>query len=53
LRSHIVDLAVTVRSRPRSQPAPQEDGVRCALMQRLREFDSVARGIDVVLTSPT
>ena len=35
LRSHIVDVAVTVRSRPRSQPAPQEDGVRCALMHRV------------------
>jgi hypothetical protein len=35
LRSHIVDVAVTVRSRPRSQPAPQEDGVRCALMHHV------------------
>ena len=32
LWSHRVDVALTVRSRPRSQPAPQEDGVRCALM---------------------
>ena len=35
LRSHAVDVALTVRSRPRSQPAPQEDGVRCALMHRV------------------
>jgi hypothetical protein len=35
LRSHAVDVAVTVRSRPRSQPAPQEDGVRCALMHHV------------------
>jgi hypothetical protein len=35
LRSHTVDVAVTVRSRPRSQPAPQEDGVRCALMHHV------------------
>lgn len=31
LRSGIVDVALTVRKRPRSQPAPQEDGVSCAL----------------------
>lgn len=31
LRTHTVDVALTVRSRPRSQPAPQEDGVSCAL----------------------
>lgn len=35
LRSHHVDVALTVRSRPRSQPAPQEDGVRCALIHRV------------------
>ena len=35
LQSHHVDVALTVRSRPRSQPAPQEDGVRCALMHRV------------------
>ena len=35
LRSHVVDVALTVRSRPRSQPAPQEDGVRCALMHHV------------------
>jgi len=35
LRSHTVDVALTVRSRPRSQPAPQEDGVRCALMHHV------------------
>jgi hypothetical protein len=35
LRSHAVDVALTVRSRPRSQPAPQEDGVRCALVNRV------------------
>jgi hypothetical protein len=35
LRSHAVDVALTVRSRPRSQPAPQEDGVRCALVHRV------------------
>jgi len=32
LHSHNVDVALTVRSRVRSQPAPSEDGVRCALM---------------------
>lgn len=31
LRTGIVDVALTVRKRPRSQPAPQEDGVSCAL----------------------
>ncbi|MDP9336555.1 MAG: hypothetical protein M3Q30_25025 [Actinomycetota bacterium] len=33
--SHAVDVALTVRLRPRSQPAPQEDGVRCALMHHV------------------
>jgi hypothetical protein len=31
LRSGVVDVAITVRPHPRSQPAPQEDGVSCAL----------------------
>ncbi len=31
LRQNVVDVALTVRRRPRSQPAPQEDGVTCAL----------------------
>jgi hypothetical protein len=31
LREGVVDVALTVRKRPRSQPAPQEDGVTCAL----------------------
>lgn len=31
LRTSVVDVALTVRKRPRSQPAPQEDGVACAL----------------------
>jgi hypothetical protein len=31
LRNTIVDVALTVRRRPRSQPAPQEDGITCAL----------------------
>ncbi len=35
LRSHAIDVALTVRSRPRAQPAPHEDGVRCALMHRV------------------
>jgi hypothetical protein len=35
LRSHVIDVALTVRSRVRSQPAPSEDGVRCALMSRV------------------
>jgi hypothetical protein len=35
LRSHRVDVALIVRSRPRSQPAPQEDGARCALMHNV------------------
>jgi hypothetical protein len=35
LSSHTVDVALTVRSRVRSQPAPLEDGVRCALMARV------------------
>jgi hypothetical protein len=30
-----VDVALTVRSRPRSQPAPLEDGVRCALQRHI------------------
>lgn len=32
LHSHTVDVALTVRTRVRSQPAPSEDGVRCALV---------------------
>jgi hypothetical protein len=35
LNSHTVDVALTVRSRVRSQPAPSEDGVRCALMHHV------------------
>jgi hypothetical protein len=35
LRSHSVDLALTVRTAHRSQPTPLEDGVRCALMHRI------------------
>jgi len=35
LRSHTVDVALAVRSRPRSQPTPEEDGVRCSLMHRV------------------
>jgi hypothetical protein len=31
LRNEIIDVALTVRRHPRSQPAPQEDGVTCAL----------------------
>ncbi|HET9728771.1 MAG TPA: hypothetical protein VFR41_05080 [Acidimicrobiia bacterium] len=31
LRTGVVDVALTVRPRPRSQPAPHEDGVTCAL----------------------
>src|SRR4029079_7201133 len=31
LNSHTVDVALSVRSRVRSQPAPSEDGARCAL----------------------
>ena len=31
----VVDVALTVRSRVRSQPAPTEDGVRCALMEHV------------------
>ena len=35
LDAAIVDVALDVRSRPRSQPAPQEDGVVCALRQHI------------------
>jgi hypothetical protein len=35
LHSHVIDVALTVRSRVRSQPAPSEDGVRCTLMSRV------------------
>jgi hypothetical protein len=35
LLSEVVDVALVVRSRPRSQPAPREDGVRCALQQHV------------------
>jgi hypothetical protein len=35
LHSHVIDVALTVRSRVRSQPAASEDGVRCALMSRV------------------
>jgi hypothetical protein len=32
LNSHVVDVALAVRSHVRSQPAPSEDGVLCALL---------------------
>lgn len=32
---HAVDVALTVRSNPRSQPAPLEDGVSCALRHHI------------------
>jgi hypothetical protein len=35
LQSHVVDVALTVRSGHRSQPTDREDGVRCALMHRV------------------
>jgi hypothetical protein len=35
LNSHIIDVALTVRSRVRSVPAPAEDGVRCALLKHV------------------
>jgi hypothetical protein len=35
VRDGIVDVALTVRSRPRSQPAPHEDGVSCALERHI------------------
>ncbi len=35
LESHVVDVALTVRSGHRSQPTAHEDGVRCALMHRV------------------
>jgi len=35
LRAQVVDVALAVRSRVRSQPAPTEDGVRCALMSHV------------------
>jgi hypothetical protein len=35
LRSHAVDVAVTVRARHRSEPTTSEGGVTCALMHRI------------------
>jgi hypothetical protein len=35
LRSHAVDVALTVRSGVFAQPTPLEDGARCALMQHV------------------
>jgi hypothetical protein len=35
LRSHAVDVALTVRSVVSTQPTPSEDGARCALMQHV------------------
>lgn len=35
VRTGVVDVALTVRSRPRSQPAPHEDGVACALARHV------------------
>jgi hypothetical protein len=35
LESSPVDVAVDVRPRPRSQPAPREDGVQCAIKQHI------------------
>jgi len=50
-----IDVALAVRSRPRSQPAPQEDGVTCALRRHiplvvagspiLDPFDEYATGV--------
>ncbi len=35
VRKHTVDVALTVRSLPRSQPAPREVGVSCALERHI------------------
>jgi hypothetical protein len=35
LETDVVDVALDVRRRPRSQPAPLEDGVRCALQHHI------------------
>src|SRR5438552_4030387 len=35
LDAAVIDVALDVRSRPRSQPAPQEDGVVCALRHHI------------------
>jgi len=35
LRTGVVDVAITVRGRPRTQPSPTEDGVSCALEQHV------------------
>lgn len=35
VRNGVVDVALTMRGRPRSAPAPHEDGVRCALEQHV------------------
>ena len=35
LSSEVVDVALVVRARPRSQPAPREDGVTCVLRQHV------------------
>jgi hypothetical protein len=35
LDAQTIDVALDVRPRPRSQPAPQEDGVRCALQRHV------------------
>ena len=35
VRTAPIDVALTVRSRPRSQPAPHEDGVTCALERHI------------------
>jgi hypothetical protein len=42
LRSHAVDVAVTVRSGVSSRPTPSEDGARCALMN----------GVQLVVAGP-
>jgi hypothetical protein len=43
LHSHAVDVALTVRSQVASQPAPSEDGARCALMS----------GVPLVVAGPS
>jgi hypothetical protein len=61
LRERTIDVALTVRGRPRSQPAPHEDGVACALERHVpvvvagetvlnpfEDFGAVAAGGDIV-----
>jgi hypothetical protein len=46
LRSHVVDMALIVRSRVRSEPTSAEDGAKCALMTHVPLVVAGPSGLD-------